>query len=362
MQEKVSVIVPVYNVEQYINKCIESILNQTYQNLEIILVDDGSTDSSGKICDKFAEQSPKVIVIHKQNGGLSDARNAGLNLCTGDYITFVDPDDYLLPNYVNALTRNIHDADICISSYCTLYRGTIYKPQYKFDRREYKGDAKQHLLEHLLLEKADNEEFPSRLVAVWKNLYKADLIKTNNLLFVSERQIYMEDYIFNLYAYYFSKSIAVISDANIVYRIRKGSLSNGYREFFYEMQKQLINTVEDFIQENLKSDLLDDYRKTLPTMLAYSLFKENLTSKECAYSNTERILSDQYAINILSTYGKCESRVRGSVIKESIIYYLAKHHRVGYIYWFVKFISLCEPIYRIMKLKKQKILQWLHKC
>lgn len=92
---KISIIVPIYNVEKYINKCIESIINQTYTNLEIILVDDGSPDNCGKICDEYAKKDRRIKVIHKKNGGLSDARNKGINLATGDYIMYVDSDDYL---------------------------------------------------------------------------------------------------------------------------------------------------------------------------------------------------------------------------------------------------------------------------
>lgn len=91
----ISVIVPIYNVEKYLSKCIESIINQTYKDLEIILVDDGSTDSSGKICDEFATKDNRIKVIHKKNGGLSDARNIGLDVCRGNYISFIDSDDYI---------------------------------------------------------------------------------------------------------------------------------------------------------------------------------------------------------------------------------------------------------------------------
>lgn len=92
---KISVIIPVYNVEKYIRKCIESIIEQTYNNLEIILVDDGSLDQSGKICDEYCKLDKRIVVIHKDNGGLSSARNAGLEIVTGDYIGFVDSDDYI---------------------------------------------------------------------------------------------------------------------------------------------------------------------------------------------------------------------------------------------------------------------------
>lgn len=105
MSEKISVIVPVYKVEPYLCKCVDSILAQTYQNLEIILVDDGSPDACGAICDKYAKQDNRITVIHKPNGGLSDARNAGLDVMTGDYVAFVDSDDWIMPRMYETLLQ-----------------------------------------------------------------------------------------------------------------------------------------------------------------------------------------------------------------------------------------------------------------
>ena len=94
----ISVIVPIYNTEKYLAKCLDSLINQTFQSLEIILIDDGSIDNSGKICDEYALNDDRIKVIHKENGGVSSARNAGLDLATGSYIAFVDPDDYIDPD------------------------------------------------------------------------------------------------------------------------------------------------------------------------------------------------------------------------------------------------------------------------
>lgn len=103
MKKLVSVIVPVYNVEKYLERCIESIIHQSYRNLEIILVDDGSTDNSGMICDKYKEKDKRIIVIHKKNGGLSDARNAGIKIFTGECVTFIDSDDYVSSNMIMSM-------------------------------------------------------------------------------------------------------------------------------------------------------------------------------------------------------------------------------------------------------------------
>lgn len=105
MNSLVTVIVPVYNVEIYLKKCIESILYQTYENIEIILVDDGSTDNSGAICDEYLHKDSRIIVIHKDNGGLGSARNAALDVCNGEYISFVDSDDWIEKDFIESLTE-----------------------------------------------------------------------------------------------------------------------------------------------------------------------------------------------------------------------------------------------------------------
>lgn len=107
MNSLISVIIPVYDVEAYLKECIQSVIDQTYENLEIILVDDGSTDASGNICDDYAKKDKRIKVIHKLNGGLSDARNVGLDMCKGDYISFIDSDDIVNTHYIEYLYTNI---------------------------------------------------------------------------------------------------------------------------------------------------------------------------------------------------------------------------------------------------------------
>ena len=114
---KISVIIPVYNVEKYLKRCLDSVINQTYRNLEIILVDDGSKDKSGKICDEYAQKDKRIIVIHKENGGVSSARNKGLDICIGDYISFIDSDDWIEEDFFEYVVNNAKDNDLLIFDY-----------------------------------------------------------------------------------------------------------------------------------------------------------------------------------------------------------------------------------------------------
>ena len=117
MNPLVTIIIPVYNVEKYLPKCLDSIINQTYNHLEIIIVDDGSKDSSGLICDEYALKDQRIKVLHKKNGGLSSARNAGLDIAKGDYIMFVDSDDYVESHYCEVPLKHALEKNVRIVSF-----------------------------------------------------------------------------------------------------------------------------------------------------------------------------------------------------------------------------------------------------
>lgn len=133
---KVSIIVPIYNVEKYLNKCVDSILNQTFKDFELILVDDGSTDNCGKICDEYEKLDNRIRVIHKENGGLSDARNKGIDESNSEFISFVDSDDYISEDMYEVLYNNLEkeNADISV---CGYYRCLNDKMISKFEKEEY---------------------------------------------------------------------------------------------------------------------------------------------------------------------------------------------------------------------------------
>ena len=135
MEPKISIIVPVYNVEQYLERCVESLINQTHKNIEIILVDDGSKDNSGKLCDELAQRDSRIVVYHKENGGLSGARNYGIDKATSDYVGFVDSDDFVDEDMYEILLSNLlkYDSEI---SFCRL--NDVYNDEITKDNTENK--------------------------------------------------------------------------------------------------------------------------------------------------------------------------------------------------------------------------------
>jgi len=131
----VSVIIPVYNVEQYLKRCVKSVIEQTYPNIEIILINDGSTDSSGEICHELEKTDERILLIEKENGGLSSARNAGLEMATGEYVTFIDSDDYVSVEYVEILLKLCKKFDAEISL-CDLAKGKAHNHQFTTEQRQ----------------------------------------------------------------------------------------------------------------------------------------------------------------------------------------------------------------------------------
>ena len=181
----ISIIVPVYNVDKYLSKCLDSIINQTYSELEIILIDDGSVDKSGNICDEYADKDKRIKVMHKKNEGVSVARNIGLEMATGEYIGFVDGDDYIAPDMFEKLYNNLIDnsADVSICDFYFVKNGTNKKASQGKLNVVLK---RQNAMKELLL---------GRLFAghLWNKLFKSDIAK--KIQFAKDIYVY-EDLLF----------------------------------------------------------------------------------------------------------------------------------------------------------------------
>ena len=175
MEQKVSVIVPIYKVEPYLKRAVASILHQTYHNLEIILVDDGSPDQCGRICDDYAKEDNRIKVIHKENGGLSDARNAGLDAAHGEYIVFVDSDDFIAEDYVETLMQCLkkYDADVAMCSYAVTASVELDESIFKASRDEtVEVCDRRELLNNLY---DANHKDATYFIVSWNKIYKASL-------------------------------------------------------------------------------------------------------------------------------------------------------------------------------------------
>lgn len=223
---KYSIVVPVYNIEKYIRRCVDSIINQTYENIEIILVDDGSTDNSGIICDEYAKD-PRVKVIHKKNQGLGEARNSGLEAATGDYISFFDGDDFIELNLLEVCNNELANnrVDIISFDFIDYDNGTIVKHKNKNKKKYFNKDE----IEEYLLDMIYNKNNEKRIhESIWNKLYDLKFLKRIKFNFVSERKYISEDYFSNLILFKYVETIINIPNQLYYYCYNENSLTHVY--------------------------------------------------------------------------------------------------------------------------------------
>ena len=235
---EISIIVPVYNVEDKICRCLDSVIAQTFLNYELILVDDGSPDKSGEICDSYAEKHKRIKVIHKQNGGLSDARNAGLKIANGNYIMFLDSDDYITPDCLSTLHKN--NADLVIGTiYWAYENGNTISQVQRADGIIRKGEYK-NILPDLLGER--------RLNYVHAKLYSRKIIVQNGICFEDDMLTSAEDTVFNFTFLKYCNSI-YISGHPVHYYMQ---CSTGLARRFYKDRYQRSKRLNHYIVETCK--------------------------------------------------------------------------------------------------------------
>lgn len=193
---KVSIIVPVYNVEKYLDRCMQTLLSQTLEDIEIVLVDDGSPDNCPKLCDEYAKKDPRVKVVHKENGGLGSARNSGLDVATGEYVAFVDSDDYNSVEAYEVLYNKAKetDADIVYAGFTMQNSDGTKSKCFVLDHTWVGKDITAFLQSMIFDTKPDIDTI---WMSVWNGLYKRDLIERNKIRFFSEREYLSEDILFH---------------------------------------------------------------------------------------------------------------------------------------------------------------------
>ena len=246
--ELISLIVAVYNVGEYLPRCIESIQQQTYSDLEILLVNDGSTDNSEEICNRYARIDNRIKVINKENGGLTSARKAGFEKARGDYLAFLDGDDYLENNYVEALFSCLKEkqSDIAICSYYLDCNGEqipkkILHLKSCLHSEEY---ARELILPSIYPMREDQTQIPNFM---WLRLFARKVISDD--CFVSEREVYTEDLFFNSEAYLKCDKVSIVDVPLYHYCMNASSLTHIYRENKYTMEKNRIRGMERILNQ-----------------------------------------------------------------------------------------------------------------
>lgn len=303
MEELVSVIVPVYNVEQYLNKCISSICSQTYKNIEIILVNDGSTDNSGLICDEYAKKDRRIQVIHNQNGGVSSARNSGLRCAKGEFVLFVDSDDYIEEKLIEICIKSfkIKRVDMIIFNYIkeTDTGIRLRNSHFKSLKQDIKSSKKKirFITNNVLQYKSGWEP--------WNRMFRTKIIKQNNILFL-DGVSFSEDLFFLLKYLLNSSKIEVIKTPLYHYVDRGNSAMNSISSIPMGDINRLCQNFETYILD-LNTD---EYTKKSIKLINEIVIKNEL-SKLNVFSDKgynfifeDNIKEDKVGVNqILFTMG-----------------------------------------------------------
>ncbi|MDP3035370.1 MAG: glycosyltransferase [Methanobacteriaceae archaeon] len=256
---KISIIIPVYNVEKYLEQCLESVINQTMRELEIICVNDGSTDSSPEILEEFAQKDERIKIIHKENGGIASARNEGLKYVTGEYIGFVDSDDWIEHHMYETLYNNAKSKD-CDMVMCSAHVFDDMNQKMRNDMPYFTLERLDESFDGIIFDHTHQNLIFGINVTAWNKLYESKFIQENNIRF--QEGLDFEDNPFFYETYLKARNVSLIRDPLYFYRVnRKGSfITSGNKRFFDIVPIHRIN--EDIIKENYPKylDLFYNYK------------------------------------------------------------------------------------------------------
>ena len=270
--DKISIIIPIYNVEKYLERCINSIINQTYSNIEILLIDDGSTDSSPTICDNYQKKDNRIKVIHKQNGGLSDARNKGIEIATGEYLIFIDSDDYIEKNMVEVLYNDLikNNADISICDYIKEYSDK--KEIDNFDKKYFviSGNDKYNYLYN---------EYSIRTIVAWNKIYKKELFKE---IRYEKGKVHEDEFIIHELLNK-AKKISYVLEPLYHYIQRDNSITHSFNYKRFD-KIEALDQRADFFQKNNMNNLYYETNRNIINSIASLNKKAKKYEKE--YKNT----------------------------------------------------------------------------
>ena len=308
-----SIILPIYNVEKYLDRCVNSILNQQFGDFEVIMVDDGSKDTSPAICDSWAAKDSRIKVIHKKNAGLGMARNSGLERAIGKYVFFIDSDDYILPGLLNAVYKRTIEKEFEVVFYGfsrvdqngkELSRLVPNVEQDSFFDKDYISNK---LLPDFIAKNPHDGSYKSIRVSAWNCCIRRETLEMNGLKFVSERQFISEDLYFYIEFFQKLSKVTFINEAYYCYCQNEGSLTFSYKSDRYERLKQFYQDVTKLadcceydgeVQLRLKASFISNVMGCLKMEAGNS---RDVGYKE-AYKRICIIASDSYLVENINSY------------------------------------------------------------
>ncbi len=323
----ISVVVPVYNVEEYLPKCLDSILAQDYDNVEIIVVDDGTPDNSGIIADEYAAKFSNIKVIHQKNTGLGGARNTGIDLANGEYIIFIDSDDYIESDMISTLFKTIYEtkSEISVCRFNEiLENGKIL---------DVSGHNISSLNKPMKLD--SSRELFDISPAAWNKLYKISLFKESNIRYPS--RVWYEDIRTTFKLFAVADSISFTDKPLYNYLLREGSIM---RNPNIERNREIIDAMEDLLSFFKSNDLYDKYFNELEFMTAQHVFWETSVRilQITGHHKLLNELRDYTFSNFPKALGneKFKSFVREKGIKGRIIHFCLRFKLYRLLHWLLK--------------------------
>ncbi len=335
----VSVIVPVYNVEKYLYRCVNSIRNQTYRNLEIILVDDGSPDNCGQMCDQLSKEDDRIKVVHKKNAGLGFARNSGLEVVTGRYVTFIDSDDWLDLSHIENLYSAVTGAgaDVCIGGHTIvseLGEKTVHPA--KLEQKTYQGNA---VVEQVLLPLIGPEpDYPNDVQlepSCCMSLYDMRIIREHQLRFLSERYAASEDLYFNMEYFHYARSVVVTGETGYFYFVNNQSISRKYKPEQFDrtlrFYTEATGRIRQYGLEDKAGIRLDRSYLMRVRVLIRQIAMSDMRFQD-KRKGMEDILEHPQTKSILNSYP-----VDSYIPAMRILVKQMKHRRLLAVYWMIRF-------------------------
>lgn len=324
MSPTISIIIPIYNMEQFLRRCLDSVVNQTYTLLEIILINDGSSDSSGDICNTYAQKDKRIKVIHQENSGVSSARNTGLDIATGDYISFVDPDDYIELNAYETLIPHLDNNHIDI------LRFNAYRKSEVLNRLPFKGKySGERLEQEILLSMIGSEKFGGMFIlgVLWIHLFRREVIEKNHIRFNKDLRR-CEDRLFTITAMLHSENMLFIDSILYHYQVNNESLSNRYDPirwqqellFMDNLRQEYTQTKSPIFISEADRRIKNDYVLRAVTSINNEYFTHNNNGFWKRYKNIKTIINNKHTISSIKNIQTTELGLKGKVILSLIKY------------------------------------------